>query len=43
VGAAVISATRSTDRVGFTTTLTADTLFEFVNHVMLDPINRSCR
>jgi len=38
--AAVISATRSADRtIGFTTTLTADALFEFVTRVMLDPIN----
>jgi hypothetical protein len=36
---AVISATRSTDRtIGFTTTLAASALFEFVNRVMLDPI-----
>jgi hypothetical protein len=37
--AAIISATRSADRtIGFTTTLTADALFEFVNRVVLDPI-----
>ncbi|CAG0927761.1 Aldose sugar dehydrogenase YliI [Thermoflexales bacterium] len=44
LAAAVISATRSVDRtIGFTTTLTtealtADTLLEFINRVMLDPI-----
>ncbi len=39
LAAAVISATRSADHmIGFTTTLTADALFEIVNRVMLDPI-----
>ncbi|HSD84854.1 MAG TPA: hypothetical protein VLG46_13385 [Anaerolineae bacterium] len=44
LAAAVISATRSADRtIGFTTTLTTEaltteTLFEFVNRVMLEPI-----
>jgi hypothetical protein len=37
--AAVISATRSPDRtIGFTTTLAADTVAEFINRVILDPI-----